>query len=109
MRLSYVICASLALIPALGFQPVFQGLSSRTPSPTQLFLADQIKDYKKGLSKISGSDSVNRVRLADPSLHCFYTCKMKADTTFHRQKQVVSSSLVGVLLPTTTASIMLQI
>jgi len=58
MKLSTAIFASLALVPnAFGFQPIARSVPSRTQSPTQLFLADQIKDYKKGLSKIGGSDS----------------------------------------------------
>lgn len=65
--LFFAILGSLASAPdAFGFQPSFRGVPSRTiQSPTQLFLADQIKDYKKGLSKINGlgsSDTVSCMR-----------------------------------------------
>jgi len=53
--LSFAIFGSVASVPTFGFQPALRAVvPPRTQSPTQLFLADQIKDYKKGLSKING-------------------------------------------------------
>jgi hypothetical protein len=61
MKLSAAIFATLALPATLAFQPIARSVPSRIQSPTQLFLADQIKDYKKGLSKISGAESNKKV------------------------------------------------
>ena len=64
MRLfSVAILGSVATVPGFGFHSSCRVLPFHTPRPTQLFLADQIKDYKKGLSKISGagSDTVSQL------------------------------------------------
>lgn len=59
MRFQSVFLLAL-LVPAFGFHPSFRAVPGHaTTRGTELFMADEIKDYKKGLSKINGQGSIN--------------------------------------------------
>lgn len=55
MKLATALLASLTVTYTAGFQPTLRCVSTVThQSATKLFMSDEIKDYKKGLSKITG-------------------------------------------------------
>ena len=74
-------------VPTQGFQPVFR---TQPQVPTRLFLADEIKDYKKGLSKINGTGSGEQVsnkmrifpRFLDEILTVWFDPKSRTDCVF---------------------------
>jgi len=113
MKLSTALLASLTVTATVGFQPTFRGVSTNTyQSASKLFMSDEIKDYKKGLSKITGQGGAgNKVRGAVVS------CRgLKVKSHFHvvvlnygifqnSPAQVVFSNSAEVHLRTMNASI----
>ena len=66
MKLATALLASLTVTYTAGFQPTLRCVSTVThQSATKLFMSDEIKDYKKGLSKITGQgETGNKVSCA---------------------------------------------
>lgn len=117
MRFSSALLVSLSLVSAThGFQPAFRVVSTQgRQQSTHLFMADEIKDYKKGLSKITGQgDSSSKVCRAvlNPVSFPFSRIFLSASYSplghlvFYRLVQVVFSNSVEVHLPTMNVLIM---
>lgn len=76
--------SNLFLLPSssLAFQPNKQATKTASSvTPTSLFLADEIKEYRRGLNKIDNKDSQKK---ASASVHCITT-----DSTYSGGTRVI--------------------